>query len=697
MLKLFAQLQERGVLRVAGLYIAIIWLLLQIADVVFPAFEIPDSVVRYILFAAAAGFPGVLVFAWFFEITDRGIFRESELEEIGAKRLSIGRYMYLTTIGALLLALSISVFFNVQQAANTPLEEPQNLSLLIADIDNQTGDPVFDGALEQALTIGLEGSAFITSFSRPNALKIANKISDGERLDEDRARLVAVREGVKLVLTGSILSKGAGYALTVVAKAPQDGTILAEANSEAEGKLEVLQAVGNLATQVREALGDVTIKRDGLEGSETFSAASIEAVSFYTRAQSLSQNGKDQQAVEFYEKAIAEDPNFGRAYSGWAIATHNLGEAAKAIELWEKTLTLLGGMTERERYRTLGAYYSVATRNYDKAIESYELLVAKYPADAVGHNNLAVSYFYNMQFDKALVQGKNILDIYPKNPLFHSNYALYAMYAGDFATAKAEAEQLLVNDASYYKAYLPIAMAHLAAGDADAATGAYNAMLDLDSRGASTAHTGLADIALLQGDYESAIAILTTAIEEDVATNNQMGQAYKYVALAEAYVGLGDEAAARAVIEKTLELSSALQHRAPAARLFIELGDLERAESLQLELGAKLQRESRAASELIKGRIHLARGENVAAVDALRSSLERLDSWVIHFELGRAYYAAGYFAEALSEFERCKERIGEATAIFLDDMPTFHRTAHLSSWLEKTQQELGIVPAASSE
>ena len=41
--------------RVAGLYVAVTWLLLQISDVVFPAFDIPDSALRYILFAAGGG------------------------------------------------------------------------------------------------------------------------------------------------------------------------------------------------------------------------------------------------------------------------------------------------------------------------------------------------------------------------------------------------------------------------------------------------------------------------------------------------------------------------------------------------------------------------------------------------------------------------------------------------------------------
>ena len=173
------QLRKRGVFRVAGLYIALIWLILQIADVVLPAFEIPDSTVRYILLIGSVGFPIALLCAWFFEITDQGIQREDELAETGAQRLHFRPYIYGATFFALVMALGISLFFNVQQAAGPKLA-PENVSILIADIQNQTGNPIFDGVLEQSLSIGLEDASFITSFGRQLALGIANKISQGE-------------------------------------------------------------------------------------------------------------------------------------------------------------------------------------------------------------------------------------------------------------------------------------------------------------------------------------------------------------------------------------------------------------------------------------------------------------------------------------------------------------------------------------
>jgi hypothetical protein len=48
-----------------------------------------------------------------------------------------------------------------------------------------------------------------------------------------------------------------------------------------------------------------------------------------------------------------------------------------------------------------------------------------------------------------------------------------------------------------------------------------------------------------------------------------------------------------------------------------------------------------------------------------------LDTWIGHFDLGRAYLAAGQFPQADSEFDRCFKRRGETLSLFLDEEPTF--------------------------
>jgi tetratricopeptide (TPR) repeat protein len=689
MKRLIAEIKQRGVHRAAGLYLALVWLVLQASEILFPAFNIPESVLRYVLGAGIAGFPIVILFGWFYEFTDQGIKLEEEVESSGATRIGTGRSFYGVIIGVLLLALASSLFLNVQQASEAPQVVPENLSILIADMDNTTGDPIFDGSLEQALTIGLEDAPFISAFNRDAALKVANSISDGDGLSEVRARLVSLREGITLVLSGSIVTADDGFNMLVVAVDPANGEEWFSVSADADSKLAVLHAIGDLAVQIREDLGDVTLEDDP-EARESFSAATLEAVSYYTLAQTLASTGEYAHAEELYQKAVEEDPGFGRAYSGWALSAFNQGKIDESEALWAKTLSLLDGMGKRERYRTLGLYYTVVSRNYTKAIENYELLVQNYPADAVGHSNLSVNYFYNRQFDMALKEGRFILDLYPDNPIIHSNYSLYAMYAGDFSTARKEGKALIEAGHTFYKAYIPIAIANLADGDVDAARLDYQAMAAIDDAGASVANTGLADIELLQGNYPAAVTLLTAAIATDEATGNDIGRANKLIALAQAYQGLAETELARRALELALANSTSLSHRVPAARLYVELGDMSAANAIVQALDGSLQTESRASAALITGNILLAEGKIVAAVDALRESLEKSDAWLTRFDLGRAYFTAGSYAEALSEFEECERRIGEAAAIFLDDIPTYHYTTPMQRWLTDTKQKLGM-------
>ena len=100
-------------------------------------------------------------------------------------------------------------------------------------------------------------------------------------------------------------------------------------------------------------------------------------------------------------------------------------------------------MTEREKLRTFGVYYLGIARNYDKAIETYEELVAKFPSDSAGYNNLAIAHFNLLNFAKALDYGRKAIEIYPKTYKYRGNYALYAMYAGDFQTAASTAQALI--------------------------------------------------------------------------------------------------------------------------------------------------------------------------------------------------------------------------------------------------------------
>ena len=690
MKRFIRELRRREVFRTAGLYVGVAWILIEVSSVLFDAFGAPEWALQAVIIVAVIGFPVTLVLAWIYDITESGIHVQADPTDTIIVPFG-GRRMDFVVIGVLTVALVFSVYLNLSFDNGDIAEEIEPLSVLIADFDNQTGDGLFDGTLEQALLIGLESAPFITGYRRDAALRVASTLQEGsDILNEATARLVSVREGIKLVMAGTINEDDGRYTLYVRAVDPKGGEILTSVNVDAKDKLDVLAAVGTLAGDLREELGDVTLDREQLVTAETFTAKNLEAAQAYTKGQSLQYTGKYDEAMEWYEKALEHDPDFGRAYSGLALSATSLGKTDEAEALWEKALATLGTMTERERLRTLGTYYTVVTRNYEKAIETFELLVEKYPADDTAHNGLAVQYFYTLDFEAALKQGGVLLDIYPNSVMGRSNYALFAMYAGDFDKAVAEADKVREQDPTYFKAWLPIAMKALSEDDIETGKAAYEQMAVASTRGVSTANLGLADAAIYAGSFDEANELLLEGIATDKSGGSQYFLSTKYLALAESLLNEGDKAAAIEAVAAGLEVSSGLSRLAPAALIYLAAGDIDKARAIADQLGEKLQPQNRAYGLLINGLIALDAGDEVQAIDSISAGIEFADLWLLRFHLGRAYLEAGYAAEALDEFIACEERRGEATSVFLDDLPTYRYMATLPYWLGRAQEQLGM-------
>ncbi len=690
-MKLIRELRRREVFRTAGLYVGISWILIEGASVLLPAFEAPEWVLRALIIAAIVGLPVTIVLAWVYDITDEGIEVQGDPTDTTVIPFG-GRKMDFIVIGLLTVALIFSVYMNVQDDVEVDPTTISPISILIADFDNQTGDALFDGTLEQALQIGIESAPYIAGYRRDSAKRLAATLDESsDSLSEETARLIAVREGIKLVMAGSIVEDDGEYTLFVRAIDPKGGEVFTSVEVDADNKQDVLTAVGTLSGDLREELGGEDLDREKLVTSETFTAKNLEAAQAYARAQSLQYNGKYDEAMRHYEQALEHDPDFGRAWSGLALSANALGRTEQADAHWKKALENLGSMTERERLRTLGLYYSIVTRNFEKAIETYEELVQKYPADDTAHNGLAVQYFYTLDFKSALRQGAVLLDIYPSSVMGRSNYALYAMYATDFETAVAEAEKVRELDPTYFKAWLPVAVKALSDGDIEAARAAYEAMKPAGARGEMTALLGLADAAIYAGDYAGSKNVFKTGVTSAEAAGSQYYLATMHIGLVESMLLENDENAdISSALVDTLGISGGLSREVPAALIYLTIGERDSAQVIADKLKQQLQPQNRAYAALIEGLLALAAQDSITAVESISAGIELADLWLLRFYRGIAYMEAGYSAEALDEFTACYERRGEASAVFLDDLPTYRYMATLPYWLGRAQQELGM-------
>ena len=128
-------------------------------------------------------------------------------------------------------------------------------TIVLADFDNKTGDPVFDDTLKQGLAIQLEQSPFLNVLSDrkvAGTLKLMNR-SGSERLTEDVAREVCLRTNSKAMLTGSIARLGNQYVIGLKAVDCNTGDVLAEAQEQAAGKEAVLKALDTAGGQFARA------------------------------------------------------------------------------------------------------------------------------------------------------------------------------------------------------------------------------------------------------------------------------------------------------------------------------------------------------------------------------------------------------------------------------------------------------------
>ena len=588
----------------------------------------------------------------------------------------------IAALGALVIA--VTWWLASSRTPPAPAAARPPLPILIVDFENRAGETVFEGALEQALSIAIEGAPFITAFPRRDAVTLVTDLKLGSRLDEAAGRLVASREGIPIILAGAIDRSGSGYHVSVRALAADRADALATADASASDKAQVLAAVAQIAEAVREALGDTTPSTS--QQAETFTAGSLDAMRAYTLAQNLSSSQKDAEAIVQYREALRHDPEFGRAYSGIGACLLRLGRRDEAEKNWNEALRRTDRMTEREKLRTFGGYYLGIARNYGKAVETYEELVAKYPADSAGYNNLALTHFNLLNFPKALAYGRKAIEVYPKTYKYRSNYALYAMYAGDFETAAATARALIEEEPGVDVPYLPLAMEALAAGDPARARATYQQASQAGESGRSLAAAGRADIDIYEGRHAEAIASLPEAIRRDEAQGNLAGAVAKLVALADAHAARNERGDSQAAITRARALSAEDNVLVTAARLSIAAGRTDEARRIVRELEVRLPAQSRAYARLIEGELAMAAKQYPAAIDAFNGAQKLADLWLIRYHLGLAYFHRGDYPESNSEFEKCRQRRGEATAIFFDDFPTFRYYATVPYWLGRARE-----------
>jgi eukaryotic-like serine/threonine-protein kinase len=340
----------------------------------------------------------------------------------------------------LLAVIAAGYFFYSRR--NRALTEKD--SILLTDFVNTTGDSVFDGSLKQALAVQLEQSPYLNVLPQSRiqeGLRFMGRSPD-ERITNDVAREICVREGVKAMLTGSISGLGSHYVIDLNAVNAENGDSLGRAQVEADSKEQVLKSLDKAASDLRQKLGEsIGSVQKFATPLQQATTSSLEALQAFTLGQAEHQKLEDEKAIPHFQRAIELDPNFAMAYATLGVVYGNLSRTKQQQENLRKAFELKDRASEREKLYISAHYYSEGTGEIDKAVAMYEQWKQTYPRETVPWDNLALMYRIAGQPEKALANASEAMRLDPKDKFALSNLSDAYQSLGRYDEARAIIDQ----------------------------------------------------------------------------------------------------------------------------------------------------------------------------------------------------------------------------------------------------------------
>lgn len=394
------EVRRRRVATVAAIYVAVAWLLLQIADLVVPGLLLPEWTYRLVLFLLILGFPVALVLAWAFEVTPDGVRRTlgpSSGDPGTSNRPSDSPLRHRGTIGgALLISVLIAVWWigrvtrKGAESAGRPsravaVTDSTPVSVAVLPFENMSSDPeqefFSDGIADELLTLltdtpGLRVIARTSSFAFKGQRLTAEQLGDtlharylvqgGVRRDNEIVRLA-----VQLI----------------------DANTGSQVWSDAwNGKLQdIFEVQQDFAARVADQL-KVSLLGEGPNIEPT----DPEAYVVVLQARHMAHENSEQSvlgAIDLYKKALAIDSGYADAWAGLAeayatpiyysasAAQPGIDPVAEARKAAERALVL--DSTQGTAHRVLGAL-AQATGDLAGAARHYERALSLSPGNSVG-------------------------------------------------------------------------------------------------------------------------------------------------------------------------------------------------------------------------------------------------------------------------------------------------------------------------
>jgi DNA-binding winged helix-turn-helix (wHTH) protein/tetratricopeptide (TPR) repeat protein len=341
-------------------------------------------------------------------------------------------------IGAAALLLVIGVLYRIWVSQRSLVTPPKG-SILLADFENSTGEAVFDSALGNALALQLGQSPYLEIIPTERVRETLRFMSrqQNERIVPPLAREVCERLAAPALISGSIARLGSNYVLSLSAEDCREGRTLGREQAQVNGKEGVLPALGDMASHLRQKLGESLTSMSRFSTPiEQVTTSSLDALKAYSLGDEQRAEGNEEEAALFYQHAVELDPQFAMAYAQLGAVYRNLGETEKAATYLTKAYEMRDRLSEREKLYVSTRYFTVVTGETDKATAVYEMWSRIYPNDWMPLNGLAVRYQLVGQYEKAASAASASLKLQPDHYLPYANLAMSNLALNRFDEAE---------------------------------------------------------------------------------------------------------------------------------------------------------------------------------------------------------------------------------------------------------------------
>ena len=450
-MSLFVELKRRNVFRAAAFYAASAWLLVQIATQVFPFFHIAEWVVRWIVVAAAIGFPFAMMFSWLYEWTPHGLQRESEVapnESVtreSGKKLDRWIIAILVLAVVLLLTNQFVLHRDEKRADIAPVAEISAKSIAVLPFDNLSRDPdnaYFAEGVQDEILTRLAKVADLKVISRTSTQRFKSAPTD--------LREIAKQLGVTHILEGTVQKAGDSVRVNVqLINALTDVHLWADTYDRKLTDIFAIESeiaknvTENLKARLNDRAEEVLAARptENPEAHELY----LKGRYFWNRRSTASLR----KAGDYFQKAIDLDPKYALAYAGLAdvhslvpvyAGTAPQDDVPKALAAARKAVDLDDRLAES--HTSLGNAL-VSSVQLKAAEAEFRRALELNPNYATAHQWLAECLFGQGRFSESLAENERAHELDPLSLIINASYASSLAGAGRYEEAVQQARKTL--------------------------------------------------------------------------------------------------------------------------------------------------------------------------------------------------------------------------------------------------------------